>query len=167
MGAGKTTVGKILAEKLEYKFFDSDKLIESNAGASINWIFDVEGESGFRKRETYVIEELTSQTTVVVATGGGSILSPHNRALLTSRGIVIYLKVSLEQQLARIGQAKDRPLLLKEDTVQKSIIKLCKERDPIYTEMANYIVATDDTSPKSVADDILINLQDLICKKTQ
>ena len=158
MGSGKTTIGRILARKLQLDFYDSDREIEERSGADIPWIFALEGEEGFRKRECQVIEELTALDRVVLATGGGAILSPHNRALLKSRGMVIYLKTTVQQQLSRTKKGKHRPLLQTEDP-QKKLIELITYRAPLYEEVADWTFATDGDSVQALADRIIKFLQ--------
>ena len=112
MGAGKSSIGKLLAHRLNMDFFDSDIELERRAGASISWIFDVEGERGMREREMKVIDSLTGMKNIVLATGGGSILAPESRSVLASRGTVIYLKATIDQQVNRTTHNRDhRPLL--------------------------------------------------------
>lgn len=158
MGAGKTTVGRHLAQQLEFDFIDSDKEIAARAGANLAWIFDLEGEAGFRKREELVIAELTGLKNIVLATGGGVVLSPNNRTLLASRGLVIFLQVSVEQQLSRIEHAKDRPLLLQDIEREKILNKLFAEREPLYREIADLVINTDNRSPRAITMDILTRL---------
>jgi shikimate kinase len=129
MGAGKSSIGRYLAKELQFTFYDSDKEIETQAGVSIPWIFDVEGEMGFRKREERIMAELSAKSPIVLATGGGSILSSANRAVLAARGIVIYLTVSLQQQLERVSQTHDRPLLLHATDPAKVLADLQKQRE--------------------------------------
>ncbi|MEE4246414.1 MAG: shikimate kinase AroK [Kangiellaceae bacterium] len=153
MGAGKTTIGKQLADILKLEFIDSDQEIERRTGAAIDWIFDIEGEEGFRNREQKVIEELTSQQGIVVATGGGAISRKENRTHLAARGVVIYLEASIEQQVERTRRDKRRPLLQNDDP-ETTLIELMGERDPMYREIADYVVATNDNTVKSVANKI-------------
>ncbi len=160
MGAGKTTIGRYLASELKFTFYDTDKEIEARTGADIPWIFDVEGEAGFRKREEQVIAELTALQGIVMATGGGCVLSPHNRAALASRGLVIYLHVSIAQQLARISHAKDRPLLSTGNNPQEALEKLVTEREPLYLALADLVIETDNFSPRVIAQDILAKLRE-------
>ena len=108
MGAGKSTIGRLLSQELKYEFFDSDKVIEERCGADIPWIFDKEGEAGFREREESVIDELTQQKGIVLSTGGGAVLRSENRQHLASRGTVIYLCTSVDQQLARTARDRNR-----------------------------------------------------------
>lgn len=158
MGAGKTTIGRHLAKELQYNFYDADKEIETHAGADINWIFDVEGEDKFRKREEQVIAELTGLQDVILATGGGCVLSQHNRTHLSARGIVVYLQVSIEHQLARLEHSRDRPLFHKAPNPQTALEKLAQQREPYYLELADMIIDTDDLSPHAIAQQILDKL---------
>ena len=121
MGAGKTTIGRYLAEMLHWQFLDSDHEIETRTGASIPWIFDKEGEEGFRRREESMIAELTNLRHVVLATGGGAILRPNNRKNLSNRGIVVYLDTPVSMQLERTAMDKNRPLLQTPNPEQRLI----------------------------------------------
>lgn len=159
MGAGKTTIGRYLANELKYTFYDTDKEIETRTGANIPWIFDVEGEAGFRKREEQAVARLTALQGIVMATGGGCVLSPNNRALLASRGIVIYLQVSIAQQMTRLSHAKDRPLLKQGKNLQHTLEKLVAEREPLYIALADFIIETDHFSPRIIAQDIITKLK--------
>lgn len=136
MGAGKTTVGRLLAKELGMRFLDSDHEIEKSANASISWIFDVEGEGGFRRRESRMIAELTEQGDILLATGGGAVLDPESRIFLKDRGIVVYLHVSLQMQLSRTLKDQNRPLLQTPDREQR-IRHLFEVRHPIYSELAD------------------------------
>jgi shikimate kinase len=147
MGAGKTTVGRLLARQLAKTFIDSDQEIEGRTGVRIPVIFEIEGEAGFRKREESVIEELTAQSGIVLGTGGGAVLSAANRALLKSRGMVVYLRGSPEQLFERTRHDKNRPLLQTEDPLAK-LKALYAQRDPLYRETADLVV---DTGRQSVA----------------
>ena len=154
MGVGKSTIGKQLAKELKLEFFDSDQEIERRAGADIPWIFDVEGEEGFRAREERVIDELTIHPNIVLATGGGAVESAKNRAILAARGIVIYLKASVEQQIQRTAKGKNRPLLLTENP--QSIIKeLEVRRGPLYEELADWTIETDGNNIKATVNEIV------------
>jgi len=148
MGAGKSTIGRQLAKKLSMEFYDSDQEIEKRSGVDISWIFDIEGEIGFRKREKKIISEIVSKNGVVLSTGGGSILSREIRNKLSSRGIVIYLETSIEQQLIRTKQDKKRPLLQKIDTspIQVVLESLAISRNPLYQSTADITVQTHNKS---------------------
>ncbi len=154
MGAGKTTLGRYLARELGLEFYDSDKEIETRSGVNIPWIFDVEGEEGFRDRETRILDELTQLRNIVLATGGGAVLRPENRAFLSARGVVIYLKTSIEQQLSRTKKCKNRPLLQTEN-VREKLLQLKNVRDPLYTSIANLILETEQYSVGSLAEKII------------
>lgn len=158
MGAGKSTIGRHLANLLKMDFFDSDQEIERRTGADINWVFDVEGEEGFRKREKKIINEITQKQGIILATGGGSIQSRETRKFLSSRGIVVYLKTTIEKQLSRTKRDKKRPLLKNKNQLAKEILeKLAKKRNHLYNEIADIIIKTDEQSAKIVANQ-LINL---------
>lgn len=150
MGAGKTTIGRLLAQQLELDFLDTDQEIERRTGADIPWIFDVEGEAGFRDREQRVIDELTLRDGVVLATGGGAVLRPENRSALAGRGEVIYLHASLAQQLKRTERDRNRPLLQVDDP-ESRLRELMAERDPLYREIADHVIETDGLSARTVA----------------
>ena len=150
MGAGKTTIGKYLAQQLNLSFADTDTEIERRTGADIPWIFDVEGEEGFRDREQQVVEEMTRWDDVVLATGGGVVLRDANRSALASRGFVIYLHATVQEQSRRTRHDKRRPLLQTEDPAAV-LRELMAVRDPLYREIADHIIDTDGSSPKSVA----------------
>jgi len=154
MGAGKTTIGKQLAQLLHLEFVDTDQEIESRTGAPIDWIFDIEGEDGFRVREKEIIAELSQRQGIVLATGGGAVVAAENRTFLAGRGIVVYLETSIEQQLERTRKDKRRPLLQNNDDPESTLIDLHKKRDAQYREIADIIVATNENSIKSVANKI-------------
>lgn len=153
MGAGKSTIGRVLAAELHLGFRDSDKVIEDRTGADIPWIFDMEGEEGFRDRESAVLDELSKGQDIVIATGGGIILRPQNREIMKSSGYVCYLTASIEQLVERTARDKKRPLLQVENPRQK-IIDLVALRDPLYREAADFVINTDRRSPKVVAQEI-------------
>ena len=154
MGAGKSTIGRHLADELHLEFFDSDQEIERRTGADIAWIFDLEGEDGFRKREENVINDLTDKQGIVLATGGGSIVTKAVRNRLSARGIVVYLQTTIDKQVARTQRDKRRPLLQNEDPEQV-LRDLAEMRNPLYEEVADYIVDTDDQSARAVANQII------------
>ena len=135
MGSGKTTIGQRLAKKMGLEFLDNDQELQQQTGASVNLIFDLEGEEGFRKRETAMLKKLTARKNVVLATGGGTVLSPENRELLGNTGIVVYLRTSVNQQIKRLSRDKSRPLLQSGDRKAK-LIRLAEERNPLYEEIA-------------------------------
>jgi shikimate kinase len=153
MGAGKSTIGRLLATELGFNFRDSDRVIEERTGADIPWIFDMEGEEGFRERESAVLQELSNEKNTVVATGGGIILREQNRRLMGSAGLVCYLTASIDQLVERTARDKKRPLLQVENPRQK-IIDLLAIRDPLYQDAADFLVNTDRRSPKAVAQEI-------------
>ena len=158
MGAGKSTIGRLLAQELNLTFYDSDKVIEDRSGADIPWIFDVEGECGFRDRETAVIDDLTQQEGCVMATGGGAVLREVNRKHLQSRGTVVYLQTSIEQQLERTARDRNRPLLQTDDP-QTVLTQLLEQRDPLYKSCADIIIKTDKRHPRGVIKEILRQLK--------
>ncbi|BBO25963.1 shikimate kinase [Marisediminitalea aggregata] len=154
MGAGKSTIGRHLADELHLEFYDSDQEIERRTGADITWIFDLEGEEGFRKREENVINDLTDKQGIVLATGGGSIMTKAVRNRLSARGIVVYLQTTIDKQVARTQRDKRRPLLQKDDPEQV-LRDLAEKRNPLYEEVADYVVDTDDQSARAVANQII------------
>ncbi|PCJ14775.1 MAG: shikimate kinase AroK [Gammaproteobacteria bacterium] len=158
MGAGKTTVGRALASQLKWDFVDSDQEIEARTGANVAWIFDVEGEGGFRDREQAVIEELTQRQSIVIATGGGAVLRPINRERLKARGTVIYLTASVEQILARTLNDRSRPLLQTDDRAGV-LTSLLEKRDPLYRETADLIIPTGDGPPREIIAQVLDQIQ--------
>lgn len=154
MGAGKTSVAKTLARQLNKTCYDSDEEIEIKTGASLSWIFDLEGMAGYRQREMRVIDELSLLQNIVLSTGGGCIETPEVREMLKARGIVIYMEVSLETQLNRLKRDKRRPMLQGENP-QEVLIRLWEEREPIYENVADLTVTTDKRSVNDVCHDIL------------
>lgn len=149
MGSGKTTIGKLLAASIGYEFVDSDREIELRTGVSIPTIFDYEGEEGFRERETQVIDELSQRDRIVLATGGGAVLRPQNRAVLHERGFVVYLKVSVRVQLMRTARDRNRPLLQTENP-RKTLTEMAKLRAPLYEEAAHFAINTDHIRTKAL-----------------
>lgn len=154
MGAGKTSVGRSLAKQLKKQFFDSDEEIEKRTGVSLSWIFDLEGMAGYREREAKMIDELSSLTNIVLSTGGGCVETPAVREFLATRGIVIYMEVTLETQLNRLKRDKKRPQLQGVNP-QEVLIRLWEEREPHYEHIADLTVITDDRSVRDVCQDIL------------
>ena len=154
-GAGKSTIGRTLAKELKLEFYDSDEVIEERSGADIAWIYDVEGEEGYRRREQKVIEELTQKTNIVLATGGGVIMTPENRNALAGRGTVIYLKTSLQQQFERTKRdSTKRPMLQTKDLEQR-LESLRVECEPLYEELSDMSFDTDKLTVKAVANNII------------
>ena len=150
MGVGKTTIGRQLAKLLGYDFVDSDHEIEAKTGATIAWIFDVEGESGFRKREQSLIDELTQRSRIVLATGGGAVIRPENRLALKQRGIAVYLKADVNELLKRTAHDKNRPLL-QTDNPREKLTALMDEREPWYIEVADLVFDTQRKNSSSSA----------------
>ena len=155
MGAGKSTIGRQLAQQLNMEFFDSDHEIEKRTGADVGWVFDLEGEEGFRDREEKVINELTEKQGIVLATGGGSVKSKETRNRLSARGVVVYLETTIEKQLARTQRDKRRPLLQTEEPPREVLERLAQERNALYEEGADFVIQTDDQSAKVVANQIV------------
>jgi shikimate kinase len=153
MAVGKSTVGRLLAQALDMEFFDSDHEIEARAGAPVAWIFDVEGEAGFREREHHVLDELTRRSGIVLATGGGAVVNPCNRKLLASRGVVVHLDSPLERLVERTRRDRKRPLL-RGGNPRETLARLHGERDPMYREIADYRFVTDRQSPRVLAREI-------------
>ncbi len=153
MGAGKTTVGRLLAKRLKARFLDSDHEIAASTGVSIPTIFEIEGEAGFRRREADVIERLSRETNIVMATGGGAVLNEMNRHHLKERGLVVYLAASPETLYERTRRDKGRPLLQVSDRLEK-LQELYRLRDPLYREVANIIVEVGRTSAPHVVKQI-------------
>ena len=155
MGAGKSTIGRQLAQLLNMDFVDTDAEIEERTGADIGWIFDVEGEEGFRKREERLINELTQRQGIVLSTGGGAVLSKDNRNHLSARGIVVYLETTVEKQYQRTQRDKKRPLLQDVDDPRQVLEDLAKVRNPLYEEVADITLPTDEQSAKVMATQII------------
>jgi shikimate kinase len=153
MAVGKSTVGRLLAESLGMRFYDADEVIEARSGASISWIFDVEGEVGFRDREQQVLDDLSREEGIVLATGGGAVLRPENRAVLASRGIVIHLDSPLERLVERTRKDRKRPLL-KHGNPRDTLARLAAERGPLYSEIAHYRFMTDRQGARTLAREI-------------
>ncbi|MCG7897227.1 MAG: shikimate kinase AroK [Candidatus Thiodiazotropha lotti] len=153
MGAGKTTVGRQLAEQFRKEFIDSDLEIQRRTGVDIPTIFEFEGEQGFRQREQEVIDELTQRDEVVLATGGGAVINEQNRKALSSRGLVIYLHCTVDQQYERTHRDKNRPLLQTDDPMAK-LKSLMAERDPLYRQTADLLISTEGRNTQAVVQDI-------------
>ncbi len=157
MGAGKSAVGRQLAKLLHLSFVDSDDEIETRTGVDIPFIFEKEGEDGFRKREAKVIDDLSAMESVILATGGGAVVDPQNRSRLGARGFVVYLYTTVDQQLARTQKGRERPMLADGDS-RKILEDLMAVRDPLYREIADLTVETDGRKVKAVASEILERL---------
>lgn len=158
MGAGKSTVGKLLADKLHYEFVDSDHEIEARTGATIPMIFDIEGEAGFRDREESMIDELTQRHDVVLATGGGVVEREPNRQHLRSRGFVVYLQSSVDSLIQRTRHDRNRPLL-QTDNPEQVLHDLMERREPWYLEMADLVIQTQQVPVHRVVKQIYDRLQ--------
>ena len=153
MGAGKSTVARRLAKRLQLQFFDTDQEIERRTGATVALIFEIEGEKGFRKREAEIIDELTKRSNIVLATGGGAVLDPDNRKILADRGVVIYLRTGLDQLVRRTARDSKRPLL-KTDNPAAKLAELLGIRGPLYENLADLIIDTDQRTIQSIVDEI-------------
>lgn len=159
MGVGKTTIGRQLAQTLKMTFCDSDHEVEASTGATISWIFDIEGEAGFRERERQAVEMLSKKTDIILATGGGVVVTPDNRRVLAATGTVVYLKASIESQMHRTRYGSERRPLLR-DGNREVFEKLCEQRHPLYEEIADLTYDTDDISIRSVINNIIHDLEE-------
>jgi shikimate kinase len=160
MGAGKTTVGRLLARRLKLRFIDSDQEIEKRCGVKVPLIFDIEGESGFRSRESLTLAELTALEGVVLATGGGAVLAADNRRRLADHGTVIYLRARPEDLYDRVRQDRNRPLLATPDPLAR-LQELYVQRDPLYREVADVVVDTGRQTVQSLARTLADQLGEL------
>jgi shikimate kinase len=158
MGAGKTTVGRMLARRLKREFFDSDEVIERRCGVRIPVIFDIEGEGGFRARERLVVAELCALDAAVIATGGGAVLAEENRRALAGGGTVIYLHARPGFLWQRVRNDRNRPLLATPDP-QKKLEEIYAVRDPLYREVADIVVDTGRQSVQTLSKDLLAQLE--------
>ncbi|MGQ0529538.1 MAG: shikimate kinase AroK [Panacagrimonas sp.] len=159
MGAGKSTVGKRLADMRGMEFVDSDIEIEARTGVDIPFIFEKEGEAGFRRRERAVIADLTLRSGMVLATGGGAILDPDSRQCLAARGFVVYLYAGLEQQVHRTARADNRPLLQTGEDRREILRRLFEMRDPLYREIADLVISTDGRNARILVKEIEEHLE--------
>ena len=155
MGAGKTTVGKILAKELGADFRDSDAELVSRTGADVGWILEIEGKEGFRNREIQVLEELTKLPNTVIATGAGCVTDPKIRKLLAARGVVIYLDTPLKVQHERVRADESRPLFKKGTDIMAELEKIHKERDVYYREVSDWVISTANMTSKGIVKEIL------------
>ena len=153
MGAGKTTIGKLLAKKLQKTFYDTDHEIEKKLGVKVSVIFELEGEEGFRKRETQMIDELTNKKDIILATGGGAVLSEENRRFLKERGKVIYLNAKPQHLAKRMAFDKDRPLL-QQGNMLDTLNNLYKERHPLYLGVSSFVVDTGQQKTQTIINKI-------------
>jgi shikimate kinase len=158
MGAGKTTVGRLLAKKLGRRFVDSDHEIEARCGVRIPTIFEMEGEEGFRKREAQVIDDLTQEKNLVLATGGGAVLLPENRRHLHERGVVVYLRATPHELWLRTRNDKGRPLLNNDDP-KRTLEKLFAIRDPLYRETAHHVIDTGKPSVTQLVNTLIMQFE--------
>lgn len=154
MGAGKSTIGRLLAAELRLDFKDTDKEIEDRSGVDIPWIFDMEGEEGFRNREAAMLLELSQLDQILLATGGGIVMKSENRKVLASAGRVVYLMTTIDEQVRRTNRDKKRPLL-QTSNPRQILTDLMEIRHPLYEEVADYTIDTDGRSPKSVASELM------------
>jgi shikimate kinase len=158
MGAGKSTVGKLLAKKLGRRFLDADHVIEERCGVKIPIIFEMEGEDGFRKREAQAIKDITAEQDLILATGGGAVLLPENRQHLSERGTVIYLHANPIELWHRTKGGEGRPLL-KNGDAKKILENLYAIRDPLYREIADHIIETGKPSVNQLVNTLIMQLE--------
>lgn len=158
MGVGKTSIGRQLAKELNLTFYDSDQEIEKRTGATIPWIFDLEGEAGFRQRESKTIANLMTLNNIVLATGGGVVLNPENRKTLAAHGIVIYLQANLDTLVERTSRNQNRPLLANSNP-QEILEKLLTQRDPLYRETADFVYSTSSSNISKIVRQIVQDLR--------
>ena len=159
MGSGKSTIGNIIARRLHREFQDSDHFIEERTGVDVARIFDVEGEQGFRERESNALNELLSENNRVIATGGGSVLRQQNQQLLKQKGYIVFLDTTVNQQMQRLQRDKKRPLLQTENPRER-LESLLLERRPIYLDLADLAIKTDKRMARRLAADIINQLPD-------
>ena len=157
MGSGKTTVGRRLAHELNQDFFDTDHEIIDKTGVNIDYIFDIEGEEGFRERESKILENLCQMSNIILATGGGIVILPKNRKILINAGLIVYLSSSVDQLLRRTAKSKTRPLLENSTNRKKTITELVEARDVYYREVASFVV---DTTGKKLQEVINIIIRE-------
>jgi shikimate kinase len=155
MGAGKTTVGRLLAHSIGFDFIDADRELESRSGVPIPTIFEIEGEAGFRRREAALLDELSERQNIVLATGGGAILDSQTRQLLRERGLVIYLRTTADEVFRRTRKDRNRPLLQTDDP-RARIVQLLAEREPLYAETAHITVQSAAANPKRLVERLLM-----------
>lgn len=158
MGSGKSTIGQLIANQLKREFFDSDHYIEAKTGVDIARIFDVEGEEGFRRRETQALAELCQLDSIVLATGGGSVMREENRELLKHGGYIVFLNTSPYQQYERLKRDRKRPLLQTENPRQR-LIDLFEVRKPLYLALANLNLRTDGKNARRLSHEIIKNIK--------
>ncbi|OGI70426.1 MAG: shikimate kinase I [Candidatus Muproteobacteria bacterium RBG_16_60_9] len=161
MGAGKSTIGRHLADALQKDFIDSDHEIERRTGASVSLIFEIEGEEGFRRREAAILDELTQLDNVVLATGGGAVLAASNRETLKSRGTVVYLQAPIATLVARTHRDRNRPLL-RDGERHAKFEEIMQVRGPLYLEIADVVVTADQRPPATVTQEIVSKLKILV-----
>ena len=159
MGAGKTSVAKQLSRLTKYPFYDTDKEVENRTGVSVSWIFEVETESGFRKREAEVVRDLCEYQHIILSTGGGSVVTPESCDLLQQNGYVAYLTVGLEMQIERTSRYRGHRPLIDFPDARERMEKLNEEREPLYLKIADGSYDTDDQSPRGVAYSIFTDYQ--------
>lgn len=160
MGAGKSTIGRCLAELLHREFLDADQEIEARTGATIPLIFEIEGETGFRRREAAMIDELTRRDNIVLATGGGAVLLEQNRRILKERGRAVYLHAPLDTLVERTARDRNRPLLQQGDR-RRTLENLMTIREPLYREVADLVIEASQRPPMTVAREIVKKLADM------
>lgn len=158
MGVGKTTIGRCLADLLHKEFVDLDVEIEKRTGASIPLIFEIEGEEGFRRRESNLLVEVSGREDLILATGGGAVLAPGNRERLRDRGVVVYLSAPIETLLERTARDRHRPLLQTPDR-RKTLEEILRIREPLYRETAHLVVKSSTRAPTLVAREIIRQLE--------
>ena len=161
MAVGKSTVGRLLGQNLGMDFYDTDSLVEERAGVDIGWIFDVEGEESFRKREQIIVEEFSRNSNIVLATGGGVVENKNNIGILKKRGIVVYLSATLDLLVKRTANDKTRPVLQKAKSRPLAIKQILQRREPLYDFLADIKFSTDKRTPKAVTHTIVRHLNEL------